>query len=176
MPKTSQTTTPTTPSKGIEPGRTDHATDRRIARAGGQGHVRLCRSESRAFGGELKPDEPLQVIAGAPDKPLVIGEIEIPCYVLEDETRVVSQRGATAAIGLNPEVGFRMPQFVASKAIKPFVSNDLMPALEQPIQFKNPSGGGTVYGYSATILVDICEAVLDANKAGALPSKHQIYR
>ena len=32
--------------------------------------------------------EPLEVIAGAPDRPLVIGDIEIPCYVVEDETRV----------------------------------------------------------------------------------------
>ncbi len=35
--------------------------------------------------------EPLKVIAGAPDRPLVIGDIEIPCYVLEDETRVLVQ-------------------------------------------------------------------------------------
>ncbi len=27
--------------------------------------------------------EPLKVIAGASDKPLVIGDIEIDCYVLE---------------------------------------------------------------------------------------------
>ena len=28
---------------------------------------------------------PLKSIAGAPDKPLLIGNVEIPCYVLEDE-------------------------------------------------------------------------------------------
>ena len=32
----------------------------------------------------------LKVIAGAPDRPLIIGDIEIPCYVLEGETRVLS--------------------------------------------------------------------------------------
>ena len=37
--------------------------------------------------------KPLEVIAGATDHPLVIGDIEIPCYVLEDETRVLVQRG-----------------------------------------------------------------------------------
>ena len=31
--------------------------------------------------------EPLKVIAGAPDRPLMIGDIELPCYVLEDATR-----------------------------------------------------------------------------------------
>ena len=48
---------------------------------------------------EEKPNfesQPLEVIAGAPDRPMIIGEIEIPCYVLEGETRVLSQRGITA--------------------------------------------------------------------------------
>ena len=113
-------------------------------------------------------NKPLKIIAGAPDRPLVIGNIEIPCYVLEDETRVLSQRGVTEGIGLNPEAGFRMPQFMASKAITRFISNDLMPALNSPIKFKNPVGGGNTHGYPATILTDICEAVLDAQEAGAL--------
>ena len=43
--------------------------------------------------------EVLKVIAGAADKPLVIAGIEIPAYVLEDETRVLSQGGFNRAIG-----------------------------------------------------------------------------
>ena len=35
----------------------------------------------------------LKVIAGAQDHPLVIGDIYIQCYVLEDETRVLTQSG-----------------------------------------------------------------------------------
>ena len=41
---------------------------------------------------------PLKVIAGAADKPLIIGDIEIPCYVLEDEIRVLSQRGVFSGV------------------------------------------------------------------------------
>ena len=37
--------------------------------------------------------KPLKTIAGAVDRPLRIGDIEIPAYVLEGETRVLSQRG-----------------------------------------------------------------------------------
>ena len=117
----------------------------------------------------------LKVIAGTPDKPIIIQDIEIPCYVLEDETRVLSQRGVTAGIGLNPEVGFRMPQLMASKAISPFVNNELVPALKTPILFKNPTGGGNAYGYPATILVDICLALLEAQRSGKLrPNQEQI--
>ena len=110
--------------------------------------------------------QPLKVIAGTPDNPLIIGEIEIPCYVLEDETRVFSQRGVTAGVGLNPDAGFRVPHFMASKAIKPFVNKELMLALNNPVLFKNPAGGGNVYGYPATMLVDICNVVLASNDAG----------
>ena len=116
--------------------------------------------------------EPLKVIAGAPDRPLIIGDIEIPCYVLEGEQRVLSQRGLTAGIGLNPEAGFRMPQFLTSKAIKPFVSNELMPALQDPILFQNPAGGGNAYGYPAEILEHIIDTILDAERAGELPSRY----
>ena len=116
---------------------------------------------------------PLKVIAGASDRPLVIGNIEIPCYVLEDETRVLSQRGVTVAIGLNPDAGFRMPQFMASKAISSFVSKELMPALKSPVIFKNPVGGGNAYGCPATLLVEVCTSILAANDAGALKQNQE---
>ena len=115
--------------------------------------------------------EPLEVIAGAPDRPLVIGDIEIPCYVLEDETRVLSQRGVTAGIGLNPDAGFRMPQFMASRSIARYVSADSMPALKHPVRFKNPVGGGIALGYPATLLPDICDVILAARAAGSLQER-----
>ena len=116
--------------------------------------------------------KPLKVIAGAPDKPLVIGDIEIPAYVLEGEQRVLSQRGLTAGIGLNPGAGFRIPQFMNTKTIRPFVSNELGPALNNPVVFQNPVGGGTAYGYPAEIIEHIIDAVLDAHHAGALPDRY----
>ena len=117
--------------------------------------------------------KPLSVIAGTPDRPLKIGDIEIPCYVLEGEKRVLSQRGLTAGIGLNPDAGFRMPQFLGTRALSPFVSKDLLPALSQPLLFQNPSGGGTVYGYPAEIIEHIIDAVLDAERAGALSKRYE---
>ena len=117
-------------------------------------------------------NKPLKVIAGAPDKPLIIGDIEIPCYVLEGEQRVLSQRGLTAGVGLNPGAGFRIPQFLTTRAIKPFVNKELMPALEDPILFQNPTGGGNVYGYPAEIIEHIIDAIIDAETAGELPERY----
>ena len=119
-----------------------------------------------------KPTGPLKVIAGSPDRPLVIADIEIPCYVLEDETRVLSQSGMFSGLGLarrglvKTDTGAQLPRFAASKAINPFVSNELTAGLTSPILFR--IGGVEAYGFPATILVDICEAVLTARDAGAL--------
>ena len=116
--------------------------------------------------------DPLKVIAGAPDRPLVIGEIEIPCYVLEEETRVLSQSGMFLALGLarrglvSTKDGAQIPRFAASRAISPFISNELITGLSNPIIFAGPTR--PTYGFPATILVDICDAVLKARQSGSL--------
>lgn len=70
---------------------------------------------------------PLKVIADTLDRPLVIGAIKIPCYVLEDGTRVLSQGGLTA-IGRAPTSGrpasqqlVNLPAFLAANNLNPFI-------------------------------------------------------
>ena len=45
-------------------------------------------------------------------------------------------------------------------------------ALKSPIQFTSPTGGGLIYGYPATVLADICNAVVEAESLG-LTTKRQ---
>lgn len=85
----------------------------------------------------------LEVIAGSPDSPLIIGESEIPCYVLEDETRVLSQRGVHSALatkrgGPHSDTATRKPRFMATKALSAFIADDLKSALENPVCFMRP--------------------------------------
>lgn len=109
---------------------------------------------------------------GSSEKPLKIGDIEIPCYVLEDGTRVFSQRGLMAGIGMaqgsSKSGDARQVAFFDAEAIKPFVINDLTVMLKSPLKFTPPHGGKPANGYPATILADICETVLSARAAGAL--------
>ena len=119
----------------------------------------------------------LKVVAGAEDRPLAIGDIEIQCYVLEDETRVLSQAGMFRGLSLAKrggsvaiDGGAQVPRFAASKALTPHISSDLAAALSTPIEFQPPGGGRTAYGYPAAILVDLCKAVLAARDAGVLRS------
>ena len=118
--------------------------------------------------------KPLATVAGAPDKPLIIGDIEIPCYVLEDEMRVLAQRGMIHGLDMSRGsagggVGVdRLAAFVGGNAIKPYVSKGIMDAIKKPIIFTSPHGGGDAYGYPATLLADICDAVIEARNDKAL--------
>ncbi len=112
---------------------------------------------------------------GSADRPLKIGDIEIPCYVLDDGTRVLSQRGLISGIGMShgsTKSGDARPvAFFESGAIKPFVVNELTVVLRSPIKFRPRHGGRAAYGYPATILADICETVLAVRQAGKFPAR-----
>src|SRR5262245_16328439 len=62
---------------------------------------------------------------GSADHPLRIGGIAIPCYVLDDERRVITQQGAIEALGMsrggsNKGSGSRLANFVSGQALKPY--------------------------------------------------------
>jgi hypothetical protein len=115
---------------------------------------------------------------GSPDKPLKIGDFEIPCYVLEDGTRVVSERGITKALGgkrggshwkrikENPS-GAYLPVYLSANNLKPYINNELSLALSKPIRFQTTSGL-IAFGIDAQLLPDICNVWLNARDAGAI--------
>ena len=99
--------------------------------------------------------------------------IDVDCYVLDDpqKTAVISQRGMGQALGLGVS-GSRLPDFVKSKRMAPYVGRELRAKLEKPLIFQAPSAGGNlpppgkVHGYDVTILVDLCKAVVAAEADG----------
>jgi hypothetical protein len=114
---------------------------------------------------------------GSADHPLRLGDVEIPCYVLEDGTRVLSQRGMVAGLGMTYGSGQggadRLTGFAGGKAISSFINKEMMALITNPIKFRHSSGGGVAFGYPATLLVDICDAVLAARRAGALQKQQE---
>ena len=122
--------------------------------------------------------KPLKVIAGTPDQPLDINGISIPCYVLEDETRVLTQEGFLQAVGRHPKAKAgtgakamseqvdKLPPFVASNNLKRFISNELRKSTT-PVRFAT-THGAIGFGYKAEILPLVCEVYLDAKKDGKL--------
>ena len=113
---------------------------------------------------------------GSEDHPLVLGEVKIPCYVLEDGTRVLSERGLTAALkitrGSTATGDSRVVSFAAHPSIIEFSKNDLVASLKNPIKFRRKDAGRLTYGYQADVLADICEAVLAARASNRLPTTY----
>ena len=129
-------------------------------------------AKAESLGRALLRPTALKVIAGSPDKPLRIGDVEIPCYVLQGELRVLTRGGFLTAIGRARAVPSRVdddktPSFLAANNIKTFVSNDLL-LTTKPIRFRAPSRGGISFGYQAILLPEVCKVYLDAWDAGAL--------
>jgi hypothetical protein len=83
---------------------------------------------------------------GAPDHPLHLGDVEIPWYVLEDGTRVVTHDGFLKALGRagKPAAGRgsaieKVAPFLALDNLKSFIDEDLATSTF-PIIFQPPKG------------------------------------
>lgn len=115
---------------------------------------------------------------------LTIGDLTIDCAVLSDGTRVLSQRGVGRALGRGyggkdwkgqgEGAAGKLPFFLTSKSINPFISNDLLLLVTKPVEYRNGSGGGVGHGIPATALPMICDVWLKAREAQALRSAPQL--
>lgn len=128
-------------------------------------------------------DKLIEAKFGSSDNPLIIGEIEIPCYVLEDGKRVIVQRGLYKALGINRGGvsekykefggGARLVRFLDQNSLISLFDGDLKAVLKNPIIFKI---NNTVhYGYEATLLQEITKQVSKAYLKGDLmPGQDEI--
>lgn len=110
-----------------------------------------------------------------------LGDVEIPCAVLTDGTRVLTEYGISNAIlggrsGASKrikkdslEAGGHTPVFVAPPRLQPFVSDAMRDGPLKPIRYKD--GRSVVIGYDARVLRTVCEIWLAARAAGALQTQ-----
>lgn len=110
---------------------------------------------------------------------LNIGDIIIPCAVLEDGTRVLSENSINKNLGASGGKTYRLrdkantenasgplPIFLASKALQPFISDVFDGVDLHPIEYQ--SGTKNSIGHAADILPKVCEVWLKARDSGAL--------
>ena len=101
--------------------------------------------------------------------------VDVDCYVLKDATKtaVISQRGMGQAIGLSQR-GDRLTSFVNSQTMADYIGRELRHRLENPIVFQRSGSAAKnaisakANGYEASLLIDLCNAIMDAHKAGKL--------
>ncbi|MFZ1887597.1 MAG: P63C domain-containing protein [Candidatus Binataceae bacterium] len=144
----------------------------RVASMTAQQRSNLARQAAVARWMKEGKEPPVFAEYGSPDRPLRIGPIEIPCYVLMDGRRVLSQRGLQGGIGLSEAGGRRgarrLTVLMASLAEKGLNTGDLIARSTSPIRFIPPHGGNPADGYEATILPDICAVIIEAGRRGLL--------
>ena len=109
-----------------------------------------------------------------------LGGMKMPCAVLEDGTRVISESGIIKNLGSVGGKNYKLrakddekydlgplPLFISSKALEPFIdgvfeSTDLI-----PLQYTT-DGKNQLQGYNATIIPKVCEVWLKAREHNTL--------
>lgn len=123
-----------------------------------------------------------EVVSGAPNEAthkgnLEIGSLSIPCAVLRDGNRVLSENGIAGALGgrsgaakrlktAAAEDGAHVPVFLASQNLSQYLSDDLLSGPLKRIEYL--AGGRRLYGYPAEALPEICNIWLQARADNAL--------
>lgn len=112
---------------------------------------------------------------------LKLFDIEIPCAVLEDGTRVLSERSVAKALGKkgggshwrkkkDASSDELLPEYVSIKNLTPFISSETRNKLLNPVSYTNKKGTAA-RGIPASLLPEICQIWLSAREKGALNEK-----
>jgi len=98
---------------------------------------------------------------------------DIPCAVLDDGTRVISQRGFARALGASKPGSMtrrgagQLPSILTSKSLKPFIDKELEETAT-PIPFTPLQGGRVALGIRADVIPKLCDVWLKARDEGKL--------
>ena len=116
---------------------------------------------------------------------ITLGSVSLPCAVLDDESRVLSERGMSRALGIKrggahwrrrkAAEGAHLPVYLSATNLKPYISNDLEEMLLHPLVYKPLHGGAHGNGILGRVYPAICRVWADALEDGALhPSQIHI--
>ncbi|MCX5646752.1 MAG: P63C domain-containing protein [Phycisphaerae bacterium] len=112
------------------------------------------------------------------------GELTIDCAVLDDGTRVLSERAFSRALNAvrggsqyrkrgRLEAGGDLPIYLAVKELNPHIDNDLRLAASKPIVYLTKSSGTPANGIDAKLIPVVCNVWLKARDAGGLSDRQK---
>ncbi|WP_263379698.1 P63C domain-containing protein [Granulicella paludicola] len=116
---------------------------------------------------------------------LKIGDLEIPCAVLDGERRVVNESNFMSALGMYrsgalsvrrkeaENGGAHIPLFLAHKNLKPYIERHLGSVHYKPERYKTLTGG-TAIAITGELIPKICEIWMDAARDGVLGKRQLI--
>ncbi len=98
---------------------------------------------------------------------------DLDCYVLEDGTRVLSGRGMQKVLKMTEQdTGSRIERYLTQKSLEPFIYKDKTADHYNPIVCYK--GEQKIHGYDAELLLDICDAFIEAKDTIKLSSRQEI--
>lgn len=113
------------------------------------------------------------------DGTLAIGNLEFPCAVLSDGTRVLTEMNfmkgmemyRSGALSIRREkrddASAKVPLYLAFKNLAPYVEEHLGEEKVQPLKYRT-TGGNVAHGIRADLIPKICNVWLDARRDGVL--------
>jgi len=108
---------------------------------------------------------------------LQIGEKVLPCYRLESGERVFSLKGVV--VSLMETEGGQLAEYIKVKSLRPFLSNDLVPAENDviPALIQFDTGGEGVsknaFGLPVERFIDLCDAYSHAAEKAVLTDRQK---
>lgn len=107
---------------------------------------------------------------------LKIGDAEIPCAVLSDGTRLLTQAGFLGALGRSTKPKGRsqqatdgLPPFLATRSLKSLITKEITDTTV-PVSFITTTGGKAL-GYRAELLPKVCDLFMEAKNQGLLTAQ-----
>lgn len=131
---------------------------------------------------EIVNNEPVTIHPATKLSILHIGDIDLPCAVLSNRTRVITHTSVVKTLGRSEggkqrrlarlsQQGTPLPGFLYGKNLEPFVPDSLRVALNNPILFR--TRGGVRRAVNAGLVPEICEVWLKARDAGVLQARQE---
>jgi hypothetical protein len=111
--------------------------------------------------------------------------VDADCYVLDDElgTAVVTQNGLARILGFRgARAGATLSRFLQKKSMLDHLGVDALEKINNPFKFQYINRGVdntenplfSAFGYDATVIVDICNAIVSASTTDNLIRKQQV--
>jgi len=104
-------------------------------------------------------------------------DVKFSCYVMDNEDRVLSLRGAAKSIGLKGGGSNALVRTLSTQWIAPYLSDDLKDWLDKANRDDLPTylntRGGHFTPISASAFVDLCKAYVDASRDNVFTSEKQ---
>ena len=127
----------------------------------------------------MSEEKVFKAIAGAKETPLILGNAYLECYVLEDGARVFSGNGLQKALQFPSTAGgAALVSMLNSGSLQTQITDEIKEKINNRKQFLRPGAGGALsktYGYDATLLIDICNLLIEGNRKGILTDRQKVY-